>query len=69
MTVENTFAVNWVLALKQVTIWTAERKALPRGLIMRRQANAVSQSRSMISPVGSSDPLCLWGGDRPYDCC
>jgi hypothetical protein len=25
MTVENTFAVNWVLALKQVTIWTAER--------------------------------------------
>jgi hypothetical protein len=27
MTVENTFAVNWVLALKQVTIWTAERHA------------------------------------------
>jgi hypothetical protein len=25
MTVENTFAVNCVLALKQVTIWTAER--------------------------------------------
>ena len=27
------------------------------GLITMRQANAVSQSRSLIGPVGSSDPL------------
>lgn len=34
----------------------AERQALPRGLITRRPVSAANQSRSIASPVGSSDP-------------
>jgi hypothetical protein len=41
MTVENTFAVNWVLALKQVTIWTAERRVLLQGDPIRERAQRV----------------------------
>ena len=32
-----------------------------------RQANAVSQSRSSVSPVGSSDPSCPRTSGRTYD--
>lgn len=35
----------------------AERQALPRGLTTMRQLSVANQSRSSISPVGSSDPL------------
>ena len=61
MTVENTFAVNWVLALKQVTIWTAERCALLQRLSTnsreRRRASAAVTRRTDTVAVGSSDPF------------
>lgn len=45
------------LIFRNRLILQPQRIALPRGLFIMRQASGASQSRSLISPVGGSDPL------------